>query len=326
MLGPAALEDDVHAGLERLARGLLRGGRGVVQDGGAAGGGGVGDDEPLEAPRPPERLSQELRILGGREAADGVVGGHDRARPGGERRAEGREVQLGEGAVVEGNRIAVTPAVADVGHEVLRRGDDAEPFERGHKGTGHRRGEERILAVGLLGASPADVGGEVHDRGEHLADAAGARLAGDGGGHPAHEGGVPGGGEGDGLGKDGGAGAGEAVDRLVERDDRDAEAGALHEEALDGVDPLGVFPRGGRGGDLQAEDAVAVVVRGVGQVAGDHEQLPELLLDGHPLEGGPAPGRRPCRGAAPRERGEVRTRIRPMSGGAAGRMGGPSRT
>ena len=40
----------------------------------------------------------------------------------------------------------------------------------------------------------------------------------------------------------------------------------------------------GRGGNLQAEDAVAVVVRGVGKVAGDHEQLPELLLERHPRE------------------------------------------
>ena len=97
VLRPGTLEDDVHAGLERLARGLLGGGGGVVQHRGAAGGGGVGDDEPLEAPRLPERLGQEMGVLGGGEPADRVVGGHDRARPGRQRRAEGRVVAARRG-------------------------------------------------------------------------------------------------------------------------------------------------------------------------------------------------------------------------------------
>ena len=36
--------------------------------------------------------------------------------------------------------------------------------------------------------------------------------------------------------------------------------------------------------DLQAEDAVRVVVGGVVEIAGDHEQLPELLLERHAAE------------------------------------------
>ena len=63
----------------------------------------------------------------------------------------------------------------------------------------------------------------------------------------------------------------------------------LDEVALDGVDALGVRasrqPSGGRSGrDLKAEDAFRVVVRRVVEAAGNHEQLPELLLERHPPE------------------------------------------
>ena len=67
----------------------------------------------------------------------------------------------------------------------------------------------------------------------------------------------------------------------------------LDEVLLNRVDALGVRARGGRRrrrrrvlrrADLQAEDAVRVVVGGRVEIARDHEQLPELLLERHARE------------------------------------------
>jgi hypothetical protein len=78
------------------------------------------------------------------------------------------------------------------------------------------------------------------------------------------------------------------VDGLLERDDRDAEPSSLDEVALDVVDPLRVRSCGVGGvasrRDLKAEDAVRVVVGGIVEVAGDHEQLPELFFERHAAE------------------------------------------
>ena len=74
--------------------------------------------------------------------------------------------------------------------------------------------------------------------------------------------------------------------RFLEGNDGNAEPRLLHEVALDCVDAFGVrASRGPAGGfprrDLQAEDAVRIIVGRVVEAAGNHEQLPELFLERH---------------------------------------------
>src|SRR5690242_6053098 len=71
---------------------------------------------------------------------------------------------------------------------------------------------------------------------------------------------------------------------LLERNDRDAEAGGVDEVVLEGILELGVATRSRGATSLQSEDAMRVVVGRISAAAGDHEQLPELLVDRHPTE------------------------------------------
>ncbi len=77
-------------------------------------------------------------------------------------------------------------------------------------------------------------------------------------------------------------GADEPVEGLLERDDGDAEPRLFVEELLDGVDLFGRRARVGIAPDLEPEDAVLPDVPARAKIAGDHEQLAELLLGGHP--------------------------------------------
>jgi hypothetical protein len=77
----------------------------------------------------------------------------------------------------------------------------------------------------------------------------------------------------------------ESVEGFLERDDRNAESRLLDEVLLNRVDALRVCLRCERlslsAADLQSERAVPVVVGRVVEVTGDHEELPELLVEGH---------------------------------------------
>jgi hypothetical protein len=73
-------------------------------------------------------------------------------------------VQLVQLAHAQVNGITVASTVADVRHKVLRCRDDAFALERANEHVSKQRGEEGIFAVGLLDASPAHIGGDVHDR------------------------------------------------------------------------------------------------------------------------------------------------------------------
>src|SRR5262245_30245127 len=100
------------------------------------------------------------------------------------------------------------------------------------------------------------------------------------------EGRVPRGREPDGLRKNRCTGDfAESVQGFLEWDDRDAEPRLLDEILLDRVDSFGVLLRGellaGPRPDLKPEDAAAVVVRRVVEIAGDHEQLPEFFFERH---------------------------------------------
>jgi hypothetical protein len=84
------------------------------------------------------------------------------------------------------------------------------------------------------------------------------------------------------------------VDRLFERNDRNAEPRSIDEEALDRIQLLGHAPRGGAWivrprklaplPHLQPEHPVLVHGRSAVQVTRHHPQLPELLLRRHPAE------------------------------------------
>ena len=157
-----------------------------------------------------------------------------------------------------------------------------------------------------------------------------AGLARDGRRHPLDERHIPRRGERDRLRKHRRPLARQPVHRLVEGNDGNAEPSPLDEEALDGVDPFRVRPcnRGRRPlrlallaqgrpslcrrGNLQAEDAVRIVVRGVVEVPRQHEDLPELLLERHSCEQvGHALGNRQLRVAIgrwlPRSEGQRRS-------------------
>src|SRR5690606_342312 len=97
----------------------------------------------------------------------------------------------------------------------------------------------RILAVRLLHTTPAHVVRNVHDRREHLADAAAARLAGNRTRDTTDERRVPRRRERDRLRKRRRTLAHQTVQRLVERNDRNAESRLLDEPALDRVDARG---------------------------------------------------------------------------------------
>ena len=222
-----------------------RGGRclGAVQHGRTAGCRCVGDDEAAEPPVLLERSVQEHGTLRGRRPVDGVVGRHHRPRTGvRDQRPERRKIPLLERATAHIYRVRVPPPLADVRHEVLGRRDDPLPFECPHELPSHDAREVDVLAVGLLDASPAHIGREVHHRREDLPNAPTARFARRRLVHTSHEERVPGRREGDRLRKDGRSRAHQSVQGLVEHDDRHTRAG--DEPPLDRVDARGMCPRG----------------------------------------------------------------------------------
>ena len=143
---------------------------------------------------------------------DGIVGGHDRRQLLVlDQALVGIQVELAHVAAVHVGTGHVAVELAVVGEVVLRRGDGLQilgvgAHQAADKAAGDLRGEERILAVGLAGAAPAGVADRLHDgRPEGQALRAGgvdgARLVGDGGGHPLGDGRIPAGSDGDTVGK-----------------------------------------------------------------------------------------------------------------------------
>src|SRR5512132_763938 len=104
-------------------------GLGMMEDYRPTGCRGIGDDEAAESPGAAQDAGEEPPILGGWDAADGIVRRHHRLSAGGERGAERRKEILLEPAAVDADRIAVAPAVADVGHEMLWGRHYALPLE-----------------------------------------------------------------------------------------------------------------------------------------------------------------------------------------------------
>ena len=107
----------------------------------------------------------------------------------------------------------------------------------------HSRYQERILAIGLFGASPARITREIKHRREDLARAARTGLVTRGGEYLLHELRVPGARQPDGLRKTGAAVFHEAMQGLAHKQRRNSEATLLFEETLDSVAQNRRLPR-----------------------------------------------------------------------------------
>ena len=139
----------------------------------------VGDDGAVEAPRASQDPGEQVLVGGARHAVELVVAVHHRRQPcGADGRLERMEEDLAKLAVGHVRRrpvhAAFRRAVAD---EVLRRRDHARrqirPLQPLDEGRPHACDEVRVLAVGLLGPSPARVAHDVEHGRQPLM---GARL------------------------------------------------------------------------------------------------------------------------------------------------------
>jgi hypothetical protein len=225
----------VHAGVEGESAGVGPVGGEAVEDQ-FLNAGVVADDEPVEAPLALEDVGQRVPVAVGRDAADGVEGGHDGGHPGVQGCLEGREVvvaQVGLGGV---HGVVVTAAFgASVGDEVLGTGREpvvgvqvgAVALVAAGLGRGEGRREVGVFAAALRDAAPARLVGDVHHRGECPAHPVGARLRGrDLGvraGHRRVEAGC--------LGERDGERGPEAVDDVQAEQQRDAQPRFLDGEA-----------------------------------------------------------------------------------------------
>src|SRR5262249_37149816 len=116
-------------------------------------GGPVADDEAPEAPLTAEDLFQEAPVGRAGDAVDLVEGGHHRADTGLDGRAEGRQVNLTQGAFGEVHRVVVAAAFGGaVCGQVLDAGEDrvgggqVAALEALDAGGGQGSAEVRVLA------------------------------------------------------------------------------------------------------------------------------------------------------------------------------------
>ena len=199
-------------------------------------GAAVGHDVAREAPLAPQDVLEQHVAAARRLAVDPVVGAHQRIRPAlPDADLEVRQIALAQVALAHhgvervpfrlGTRVHREMLHGGHGLQVLRVVALHAPDEL-HRESSR---EERVFAVGLLAPPPAwiaeqiDVGGPegqalvaLTRARAHVLVVLGAGLVRDNGGHPEHQGVVPGGGETDGLGKRGREPrAGDAVQRFV---------------------------------------------------------------------------------------------------------------
>ena len=76
--------------------------------------------------------------------------------------------------------IAISTAIPNIGDIMFWRGDDTLIFKAFAEGNSHTSSEKRIFAIRFFDPAPANVTGDIHHRGENLADAPTFRLPGDG--------------------------------------------------------------------------------------------------------------------------------------------------
>ena len=213
----------------------------------------VGDHKAVEAPFVAQHLFEQPRVDVVGDAVDLVVGGHHRADAGLDRRLEGDEELLADDALgVVGRRGVGAAFRLAVDSEMLRRCQHVlrvdligrAALQPAHGRHAQRRGQERVLAIGLLGAAPARIARQVEHRAEGVIRSLGAHLSrGDRQGL-LDQFRVPGAGQADRLREAGGVQRHVAVQRLAEVDRRDAQAGLVAQEGLQGVDELDRLGRG----------------------------------------------------------------------------------
>jgi hypothetical protein len=278
-----AFDGGFEVGAEVARSWLLSGAIGVVPGllhveagegglGGAVGAFPVGEDEAFEAEVALEDLVEEIVVFAGPVALDAVVGAHDGERVGDvERDLEGEEVGLAHGAMVEMHVDGVAKGFLIVEGVVFDVADDLVGLDAAGEVADFGAGEEWVFAGVLEVAAVARLAHEVHASADGHVVALVAEFAADDG--TVEEGGVgiPGGGEAEDGGKQGGiatvAGGHADTDGGVgEVDVGDVEAGNTRDEAGAAVV---------RGGDViaAAEDAPAVAV----------DEL-NFLVEGHGLD------------------------------------------
>ena len=164
---------------------------------------------------------------------------------------------------------------------MLRGGRHARRLDAPHVGDAKARGEEGVLPVGFLGASPARVAGQVEVRGEDLPDSHGAGLGADGFRDLPDKLLVEGRAQRDGLRKDRAPLVAQAMQRLADHEEGNAEARFPEEVLLDGVEPL----EGGLVGRLVRRAPSVAAPHRCGRVrveAADKAHLHDFLAEGHP--------------------------------------------
>ena len=156
----------VDAGVDGGCGGLGQGGEDVMVRDHVGEGAGVGAEDAVEAPLPHDDVA-EGGVLGHGDVVPGVVGGHHGVGVAVlDGHAKGHGVVLVKEAGVEVGGGAVAVVLVGVGEEVLEEGGGFPGFgvgtlEAAGEGGGQGADEEGVFAVGLFGAAPAGIAGEV---------------------------------------------------------------------------------------------------------------------------------------------------------------------
>lgn len=263
----------------------------------------VGDDGAGEAPGVPEESGEQGRVGGRGQSVDLRVGVHHRAGAAfAQCHLEGREDDVGHLACPGPDRRVVAGARRrGVSGEVFEGGDDVGGLQAADIGGADGGDEVRVLADGLLDASPAQIAHHVEDGGEALVDSDGPHVAADPAYHLGHQLRVPGGAPRQWHGVGGGAPRGEARQALLVGEGGVGEPAGLGDPVLGAgqcdradarVDRCGAERPGqlaeSVGGDVLPVNGVHVVLVRRDSVAvgvgahPDSVQLGGLLLQGHP--------------------------------------------
>ena len=189
--------------------------------------------------------------------------------------------------------LAVYGEVLGGGHHVVVVDMEIVALQAGDGGHGHARDKVRVFAVGLFGAAPARIAGDIENRSEDLSDAGGASLVAGGGEDAANQGRIESAGQPEDLREAGAAVGHETVQRFAHEQPGNAEAGFLAEIALHGIAQDGGLAR--RVGRVVVIEAVESQVGLIGFVsAGGIDQgsvrgiaaadFGDLFLESHATE------------------------------------------
>jgi len=141
--------------LRRFAAGHFQIHAGIHRGDGAIGAAPVRNDEALEAPLFLKHILQQERVFGTVHAIDLVVGGHHRPYAGFlNRRLEGGEIDLVQGALANDGIDAMPFELLIIGVEVLDGGDHALALNSLDVSDRQAPGEVRVFAEALEISAP----------------------------------------------------------------------------------------------------------------------------------------------------------------------------